>query len=329
METNTGDLSDEQLEQASNGLENIFFAMDTVMTVTLSEENNELLNAIEDYAIKTENLISTTIESSEVYNINLNSSGEISQTTKDILNHALNLSHKTDGVFDPSIYPILYSWGFTTDNYRVPTDEELSQLLPLVNYENILLSENSVTLSDGMQIDFGGIAKGYLADNITNMILDAGISSAILDLGGNVQCIGSKPDGLPWVVGIKNPIEGDILASVKIQDKAVVTSGGYERYFTGDDGQIYWHIIDPATGKPAKNELISVSIIAESGVYADGLSTSLFVMGLDGAIDFWRQNDDFDTILVTENTVYVTEGIASDFALMEKYQDLPVEYLIK
>ncbi len=313
----------------NTGTDLSFFAMDTFMSVKLSSSDAELLADIENYVIELENHISTTLETSEISNINTNFESQVSEDTLDILTKAIGIAQRTNGVFDPTIYPIISAWGFTTDAYKIPTDAQIEELLPLVDYENIIINDDFVSINEGMKIDLGGIAKGYIADEITAMICEAGINSALLDLGGNVQAIGTKTDGSPWRVGIKNPDEGDVLAAVSVVDKAVVTSGGYERFFEGDDGEIYWHIMDPSTGKPAKNELISVTIIGKSGMYCDGLSTALFVMGLDGAIDFWRENDDFDTVLITEETIYVTEGIAENFTLLEDYKNLHVEYVKK
>ncbi len=168
-----------------------------------------------------------------------------------------------------------------------------------------------VTLEGGSTIDLGGIAKGYLSDRIAQIFSEDGIISAIISLGGNVYALGSKTDGGDWTVAVQNPEDdADYIATVKISDKAAVTSGSYQRYFE-EDGKMYHHIIDPHTGKPAESGLLSVTIISASGVRADALSTALFVKGLNSASDYWRRHkDEFDAIFVTtDGKLHITKGI--------------------
>ncbi len=168
-----------------------------------------------------------------------------------------------------------------------------------------------VTLEGGSTIDLGGIAKGYLSDRIAQIFSEDGITSAIISLGGNVYALGSKTDGGDWTVAVQNPEDdADYIATVKISDKAAVTSGSYQRYFE-EDGKMYHHIIDPHTGKPAESGLLSVTIISASGVRADALSTAMFVKGLDSASDYWRRHkDEFDAIFVTtDGELHITKGI--------------------
>ena len=172
----------------------------------------------------------------------------------------------------------------------------------------------------GMEIDLGGIAKGYTGDRVMQVFKKAGIYSGLISLGGNVQALGSKPDGSPWRVAIQDPQnELEYLGVLEISDKAVITSGGYERFFE-EDGVRYHHIIDPRTGYPADSGLISATIISEDGTLADGLSTSLFIMGKDEAEEFWRANSDkFDYILESaDGRLYVTEGVVGSFTTNAK-----------
>lgn len=166
-----------------------------------------------------------------------------------------------------------------------------------------------------MQIDFGGIAKGYTSARIMDIFRACGIKSGLVNLGGNVQALGTKKDGSSWRVAVQDPQDTDqYLGVLSIQDKAVITSGGYERYFE-QDGRTYHHIIDPKTGYPVENGLISVSIVTADGTLADGLSTSVFIMGKEAATEYWRNHsDEFDMILMTDDReIYVTEGIADSF----------------
>lgn len=187
----------------------------------------------------------------------------------------------------------------------------------MINYDS---KERSISFGiDGMEIDLGGIAKGYTSSRIMEIFKDYDIDSGLVNLGGNVQAYGTKTDGSNWRVAIKNPDTADddtddYIGILSIADKAVITSGGYERYFE-QDGKTYHHIIDPSTGYPAENGLVSVTIVSDDGTLADGLSTSLFIMGKDKAVEFWKvHSDEFDAVLVADDgTIYVTEGIKDSF----------------
>jgi thiamine biosynthesis lipoprotein len=185
--------------------------------------------------------------------------------------------------------------------------------------------EGCVTkLQEGMQIDLGSVVKGYTATAVANYFKKEGVTSALINLGGNVQCVGTKPNGEKWKVAVKSPFSDSstgILGVIEASDVAIITSGGYERFFE-DNGEIYWHILDPKTGRPARSGLASVTVIGTDGLYCDGLSTALFVMGPDRAIEFWKANGDFDAVMVTEDgKVYVTEGISASFSLAPEYRN--------
>lgn len=226
------------------------------------------------------------------------------------------------------MYPILTAWGFTTSNYQIPAETELSALLENTGYEKVKLEENSVTIPENMQIDLGAVGKGYTGDLITEVLKENGVTSALLDLGGNIQTIGTKSDGTDWKLGLRSPFDEGSFATLEISDCAVITSGGYERYFVGEDGETYWHILDSETGKPAQSGLVSVTIVGKEGRLCDALSTSLFVMGLDKATELWKQRDDFEMVLVTENgEIYVTKEVENNFQLNEIYGNLQVEVI--
>jgi thiamine biosynthesis lipoprotein len=170
-----------------------------------------------------------------------------------------------------------------------------------------------VTLGEGQQLDFGGIAKGYTSAAVMDVFREYGITSGMVSLGGNVQVLNRKTDGTCWKIGIQDPASetGSVLAAVEVENCAVITSGGYQRYFE-QDGNTYIHIIDPRTGYPVEGDLTSVTIISEDGTMADALSTSLYIMGLERAIAYWQSEaESFDMILVTvDGKLYVTEGIS-------------------
>lgn len=160
------------------------------------------------------------------------------------------------------------------------------------------------------------------------LLKESGITSALLDLGGNIQTVDTKPDGTQWKLGLRSPFDEGSFATLEVTDCAVITSGGYERYFVGDGGETYWHILDPETGSPAHSDLVSVTVVGEEGRLCDALSTSLFVMGLEEAEALWQERDDFEMVLVTENgKIYLTEGLEDKVSLNEMYGNLQVEVI--
>lgn len=310
-----------------------FFAMDTYMTVTVyGEDTKAALDKAEEKVAELERLWSVTDENSEIYAVNHSggNSVSVSSETAALLGFSLDISAMTDGALDCTMYPVLTEWGFTTGDYKVPSDENIAELLENTGYQKIHLDGQSVTVPENMQIDLGAVGKGYTGDLLAETLKENGISSALLDLGGNIQTIGKKSDGSDWKLGLRSPFDEGTFAVLEASDCAVITSGGYERYFVGDDGETYWHILDPKTGKPAQSGLISATIIGKEGRLCDALSTSIFVMGLDKAENLWRQHDDFEMVLVTENGgIYITEGLEDKFSLSEMYENLTVEVIYR
>lgn len=305
-----------------------FFAMDTAMDFTVYGDA-ALLDEAETLIGSLEEQVSVTDEHSDIYAIDHTGSGSLSGNAAELMAQALELCRRTNGELDLSVYPIVRAWGFTTGSYQVPDEETIQSLLPLVDYTQIQYDAATgvVTLPEGMEIDLGSVAKGYAGQLVAQMLRDNGVESALLSLGGNVQTVGTKPDGSPWQIGIKDPQGEDAMMVLSVEDQAVVTSGGYERYFE-QDGQTYWHIMDPSTGHPADSGLISVTIVGDEGVVCDGLSTALFVMGLEKAADLWAQSGDFEAVFVTASgEVYITEGLRDHFALTERYADTPVSVI--
>lgn len=315
-------------ESSPEPVQGTFFAMDTVMDFTIYGESG-LINQSESLIASLESLVSVTDADSELYAINQTGSGMLTEEASSLMKQALEICRRTDGALDLSIYPIVRAWGFTTGSYQVPDEAEIQALLPLVDYRKIQYdaATGTVTLPEGMEIDLGSVAKGYAGQLAAQMLREHGVQSALLNLGGNVQTVGTKPDGSPWQIGIKDPQGEDAMMVLSVEDQAVVTSGGYERYFE-QDGQTYWHIMDPSTGHPADSGLISVTIVGDEGVVCDGLSTALFVMGLEKAADLWAQSGDFEAVFVTASgEVYITEGLRDRFALTEQYADTPVSVI--
>lgn len=306
-----------------------FFAMDTFMTVTAYGDGAEdgVKSAARRIA-ELERLLSVTDENSEIYALNRGGTTDVSPETAALIEFALKAAESTGGALDPTVYPVLRAWGFTTGEHRVPSAEELSALLDNVGYERVSIDGVSVTLGEGMMLDLGAVAKGCAGDETERILRENGVTSALINLGGNVQLIGSKPGGGDWRLGLKDPLGEGNIGVLSVSDCAVVTSGSYERCFTAADGTVYGHIIDPASGYPADNGLLSATVVAEDGKLCDALSTALFVMGADRAAEYWRENKSFDAILITDNAeVLITEGIADRFKLDGAHGELAVRVI--
>ncbi|MDO4280386.1 MAG: FAD:protein FMN transferase [Peptococcaceae bacterium] len=297
------------------------YAMDTVMTLTAYGPN--ATKALDDAAADIERLdalFSISSGNGDIKALNDNKSADLSKDSRVLLKRALEIAKDTGGLFDVTIEPVMEAWGFPTKDFRVPEDSELSELLSHVDYKQVQLDDDGhATIPADVEIDLGGIAKGYTSSQVMDIFKEDGVTSGIISLGGNVQALGVKPDGSLWRVGIQDPADtANILGTVEVEDKCVITSGGYQRYFE-ENGVHYHHIIDPRTGYPANNGLTSVSIVSDDGTLADGLSTSLFIMGKDDAIKFWQKHkDEFDAILVDDDgNVTITEGLEGTFTLAD------------
>lgn len=305
-------------------------AMDTFMTLSVYAQSPAAGEALLEEAAgeirRLEGLLSVTDPGSEIYQANHGGAVSLSEPVRELLEKALELCRETGGALDVTVYPAVRAWGFTTGEYRVPEEAELSALVERVGYGRVALDGDRLALPEGVELDLGSVGKGWTGDRLTALFREAGVFSAIMELGGNVQALGTKPDGSPWRVAVQAP-GGGYAGVLEIVDKAVVTSGGYQRYFE-QDGEIYWHIIDPAQGRPARSGLQSVTIVADEGTLCDGLSTALFVMGREEALDFWRTRNDFECVLISEdNTVAITEGLEESFSLYGDWEDRALEII--
>ena len=293
------------------------FALDTVMDFTAYGENaEEAVEAAVKEVERLDALWSAGNASGEISRINREGEGEISEDTRILLGRAREIYLDTGGLFDFTVYPLMELWGFPDRNYHVPSREEIEEVLPLADAGRVRLEGAFLQLGEGQQMDLGGIAKGYASGRVMDIFREYGITSGIVSLGGNVQTLGLRPDGKKWRVGIRDPqnARGEILAVLEAEDQAVITSGGYERYFE-EDGETYIHIVNPGTGYPADGDLASVTVVSEDGTLADALSTALYLMDYEGAFSYWREHRDaFDMILIGKNgEIFVTEGLESSF----------------
>lgn len=308
-----------------------FFAMNTYISFTIYGDLPKSVMDISEAKInELEALWSVTKEDSEIYTIN-HTDGEpvtIRDETAELLRFSLEMSEQTDGALDVTVYPVLTAWGFTTGSYQIPSEKLLSEKMQLIGADKVSLSGNTLSMQPGMQLDFGAVAKGYASDCITELLRESGVTSAIFSLGGNIQAIGSKPDGSDFKISVQHPGNRDSLGILSLSDRSISTSGIYERYFIGEDGQKYGHILDPKTGRPIISDLISVTVVGKEGKLCDALSTALFVKGLDGAIQYYREHEGFELILMSENEeIYLTEGIEKCFTAAESYGDLPIHII--
>ena len=296
------------------------FAMDTVMDFAVYGENAQAaLTAASQEINALEQRLSRTRAGSEISTLNETGSAELSDETVQLLQSALALSDETGGAFDITIAPLVTAWGITSDTPRVPSQEEIASLLPLVGSEHVHIDGNRVTLDAGCSVDLGGIAKGYASDRVAQIFREQGVTGTA-SLGGNVYVSGKKSDGSAWRVAVRDPQNTDDYAAVlALEDVFAITSGVYQRNFTAPDGTVYQHILNPKTGCPVQSDLLSVTIVSDSGTLADACSTALYVMGEQEAVNFWRQTGGFEMVLITaDGRLLYTPGLAEKITTPEE-----------
>ncbi|MCL2806320.1 MAG: FAD:protein FMN transferase [Treponema sp.] len=301
------------------------FALGTVCSVSLFEYgNNTIYNNIFFKIREIENQMSVHIPFSDISRINAAAGIEPVTVNEDVfkvIERAKYFAEVSGGAFDPTVGPIVSLWGIGSENQRVPSQKEIEETLPLVNWRYLELDAetNSVFLKyPNMALDLGAIAKGYAADEASNIAKSAGVKRASIDLGGNVIIYGIKKDKSPWRVGIQNPGKdrGIILGIINVQDKTVVTSGIYERYFTENEIH-YHHIFDPSNGYPAQNSLISVTVITDISMDADALSTAIFVLGFEKGSELLKDFPQAQAVFIfKDNSIITTPGV--NFTITDK-----------
>lgn len=281
-------------------------------------ESIERLNNIDDK-------MSAFKENSEISRINFMagvSAESVSDDTYLVVEKAIEYSKILEGTFDPTIRPLVKLWSIGNKGEKIPDEAEIQATIKLVDYKDVLLDESSssIMLKHKKQaLDIGGIAKGFAADEVRNIFLKHNIKSALIDLGGNIFALGKKQDNTPWRVGIQNPFEprGEFIGILNVINKSIVTSGNYERYFIKDEKRFH-HIIDPKTGYPSESKIISATIISDNSIDGDGLSTGVYIIGVEKALRIIEEIKGIDAILVTEDkNVYMTSGIREIFTLTD------------
>lgn len=293
---------------------------DTFITISIYDRNDpEILNECFRLCSEYENMLSATINGSDIDRIN-SSNGAITPVSYDtykLIEDSIYYSEISDGLFDISIYPVYSLWDFRDSDARIPNDSDIQDALTHVNYNNIVLnSEQSVKLSDkSSAIELGGIAKGYIADMLADYLKKCNISSAIINIGGDIHVIGAKSNNTPFVIGIKDPNNTqDVLCALKINDICVATSGTYERSFEYE-GKIFHHILNPKTGYPADTDIKSVTVITDSSEKADALCTCLILFGSQRALDFIENEENTEAIIVTNNNITIKSSGASKYII--------------
>ena len=305
--------------------EKSFFAMDTYVSVTVYGNGSaKNVKAAENLVKELETKYGVNSVNGELRKLNSRGgAAEASDGILEMLACARILWERTNGSYDVTAKPLSELWGFVkdgngVDKYRVPSETEINEALLRVGMEKVAFGDdgNSVWLSNGAQIDLGSCAKGYIAQKTAEMLKARNVSYAIISLGGNVQTVGEKPDGKLFSVGISDPKSpSGILGVIEVGETAVVTSGTYQRYFE-QEGKRYHHIFDAETGKPCENGLLSVTVVCENGLWADALSTALFLLGKDGAMEYYRTYGGFEAVIVSDDgSVTVTDGLKSVFTL--------------
>ena len=270
---------------------------------------------IADEAIKRcayyEKIFSRTMENSVLYNLNNNGNINIvndeDEILADILKKSLEYCEMTEGNMDITVEPLTSLWDFSSGKKYIPTDDELRTAVSKVGYSGVTVNETSIALKD-VRLDLGAVAKGYVADCLKTFLKERGVDSALINLGGNILCIGEKPNGSNFFIGIKKPFTEDVQLVLGATDCSIVTSGTYERYFD-ENGKSYHHILDPKTGMPCDNGVVSVTIISEDSFTGDCLSTGCFVMGLEAGMELIDSMDGVYAVYIdSENNVHFSEG---------------------
>ena len=298
-------------------LSEVGFYLDTVITLTAYVEDKQVLKDALEECGRYEKILSRTVEGSDVWRIN-HAKGEpveVSEDTMNILRCAQEISQKSGGAFDVTIAPVSTMWNFTKEPHELPDAEEIAKAAELVDYTRMTLEGNKVTLPEGMMIDLGGIAKGYIADQVKAYLKKRGVKYAILSFGGNIVAIGSeKPDGTPWKVGIQDidkPTGEHMLISLN-KGGSTVTSGTYERGFDLD-GVRYHHLLSAETGWPVQNELASVTIFSESSMEGDALSTTAFVLGTEKGLELIESLKGIEAVFIAKDRTVIYSSGAKDY----------------
>lgn len=282
-------------------------ALDTVINIQIYDSHDaELIKHCQELCEEYESKFSRTLETSDIARINAASGApvEVSPDTVALIKKGIYYCEMSDGAFDITIGSVTSLWDFKAEDPSPPSPEVIAEAVNHVNFRKILIDGNNVRLLDpAAKLDLGAIAKGYIADRIKEYLKEEGVKHALIDLGGNILAIGGKLDGAPFNIGVRKPFSksGEPITSIRIKNKSVVTSGTYQRYFEKDD-ILYHHILSSSSGNPCNNGLNSVTIITDSSLTADALSTTCFLLGPEAGMNLINQLDNVDAVFInTDN----------------------------
>ena len=306
------------------------FKLNTVITITMYDSRDQkLLDKCLEMCDQYEKIFSRTSPDSELYQLNHRELSPkegttdtyiLSEPLAELISLGLHYSQESDGAFDIAIAPLTSLWDFTAENPEVPDPYDISQAVSLCSYKNISLKGREITFTDHTTaLDLGAAAKGYIADRLKEYLISENVQSATIDLGGNVLCIGNKPDGSPFRIGIQKPFadRSETIAVMDIEEKSVVSSGIYERCFE-KDGVFYHHLLDPRTGYPFDNDLISVTIICDSSADGDALSTTCFALGYEKGIAYAQSLKNVQAVFITSDyQIHYTEDFREAIPVTE------------
>lgn len=311
-------------------IEDEVYALNTIITFTVYDGNKEAIDKAKAEIKRLEALLSVTDKNSDIYRINSSPDTfvNVSEDTLNLIKTSLNVSENTQGIFDITIYPAVKLWGFTTSEYKVPADSELSEVKRNIDYKKIQLLETtqSVKIPNGTELDLGGIAKGYVADKTAEVLIKEGVNSALLNFGGNVRLIGSKPDGSDFKIGIKAPFSEGYFGVLQAQNTTASTAGGYERYFESN-GKRYHHILNPFTASPAESDIISATVVGEKGEICDALATSAFIIGSENLSELAERYPEYGFIALTDNSVYISDSLSNKFELTDNFKNTIIKII--
>nr|WP_301183416.1 FAD:protein FMN transferase [Streptococcus suis] len=296
----------------------------TVVQLSIYHENQEeAMDEAVSYIKEMESLLSTNLEGADIYRINQAAGKEavkVDERTFEVIETAIDMSKESQGLFDISIGAVSNLWKIGDEDARKPSDEEIKAALPFINYKDITLDKEKKTvfIKEEMTLELGAISKGYIADKVRELFASKGITTAIINLGGNVVVMGDSPTTQNgWNVGVQDPdqVRGATVGSVPGTHDSVVTSGIYERYLEVD-GVKYHHILDPKTGYPVENDISGVTVFSKTSIQGDALSTTLFLLGVEKGLDFINQMDGVEAVFIDkEQGVHLSDGLKESFEL--------------
>ena len=310
-------------------------AMDAAVELTAyGTDCSSALDAAERVIVALESALDPELPGSTLYSINHSVSGGVSVVGQaaEILETAETVYSMSSGALDITVYPLVKAWGMTNAQYRVPSDNEIASIRQSLGFDKVGVSRMSdtdsvlVTVPAGTELTFAALARGCAAKYAAQAMAAEGAESGLVSIGSSIQTLGLRPDGTNWLVAIQDPENtSENAAIISVGQTAVATTGGYQRYFTGSEGEIYSHIFDPDTGRPVDSDLLSATAVAADGTYADALSTALYVLGENAARRLYQNSDDFEMVLITDDgRLIVSGGLADGF---EPSGDRTVEFV--